>query len=75
MSHEALLKTSLDNGVTLAYRLSRPIDQSRPTIVMFHAFLMDSCQYDHQFKDDRYSAYNLISIDAHGHGGTTGRKK
>jgi len=64
---------SLDNGVTLAYRLSHPIDKSLPTIVMFHAFLMDSRFYDRQFKDVRYSAYNLIAIDAHGHGETTGR--
>jgi pimeloyl-ACP methyl ester carboxylesterase len=73
MSYKELLHMSLDNGVTLAYRLSHPIDKSLPTIVMHHAFLMDSRFYDRQLKDVRYSAYNLISIDAHGHGGTTGR--
>ena len=73
MSSKNLLHTSLDNGVTLTYRLSHPIDKSLPTIVMFHAFLMDSRFFDRQFKDVRYSAYNLISIDAHGHGETTGR--
>ncbi|CAF1430998.1 unnamed protein product [Adineta steineri] len=66
---------SLDNDVNLAYRLSHPIDKSLPTIVMHHAFLMNSRFYDRQFKDSRYAAYNLISIDAHGHGETTGRGK
>ncbi|CAF3633558.1 unnamed protein product [Rotaria socialis] len=74
MSNKKLLHMSLDNGVTLAYRLSHPIDKSLPTLVMFHAFLMDSRFYDRQFKDFRYSAYNLIAIDAHGHGETTGRE-
>lgn len=73
MSHTELYKTSLDNGITLAYRLSHTIDKSIPTIVMFHAFLMDSRLYDKQFEDVRYAAYNLIAIDEHGHGGTTGR--
>jgi pimeloyl-ACP methyl ester carboxylesterase len=73
MSHTKLLKTSLDNGITLAYRLSHPIDKSLPTIVMLHTFLMDSRLYGEQFKDTRYAGYNLIAIDAHGHGGTTGR--
>jgi pimeloyl-ACP methyl ester carboxylesterase len=75
MSHTELLKMSLDNGVTLAYRLSHPIDKSQPTIVMFHGFLMDSRFFTKQFKDSRYAAYNLIAIDAHGHGETTGRGK
>jgi pimeloyl-ACP methyl ester carboxylesterase len=73
MSHTELYKTPLDNGVTLAYRLSHTIDKSISTIVMFHAFLMDSRLYDKQFDDVRYVAYNLIAIDEHGHGGTTGR--
>jgi pimeloyl-ACP methyl ester carboxylesterase len=73
MSHTKLLKTSLDNDITLAYRLSHPIDKSLPTIVMLHTFLMDSRLYGEQFKDTRYAGYNLIAIDAHGHGGTTGR--
>jgi pimeloyl-ACP methyl ester carboxylesterase len=73
MSHKELFKASLDNGITLAYRLSDPIDTSLPTIVMFHSFLMDSRLYEQQFNDTRYSAYNLIAIDEHGHGGTTGR--
>ena len=73
MSYKELLHISLDNGVNLAYRISHPIDKSLPTIVMFHAFLMDSRFFDRQFKDVRYSPYNLISIDAHGHGETTGR--
>ncbi|CAF3505868.1 unnamed protein product [Rotaria sp. Silwood1] len=34
---------------------------------------MDSRSFDRQFKDVRYSPYTLISIDAHGHGETTGR--
>jgi len=73
MSHTELLKTSLGNGVTLAYRLSHPLDKSLTTIVMFHSFLMDSRLYDVQFQDVRYAPYNLIAIDEHGHGGTTGR--
>jgi pimeloyl-ACP methyl ester carboxylesterase len=73
MSHRKLNKASLDNGVTIAYRLSHPIDNSLSTIVMFHAFLMDSRLYDRQFNDARYSAYNLIAIDEHGHGETKGR--
>jgi pimeloyl-ACP methyl ester carboxylesterase len=73
MSHTELFKTTLDNGVTLAYRLSHTIDKSITTIVMFHSFLMDSRLYDRQFQDVRYAAYNLIAIDEHGHGGTTGR--
>ena len=73
MSHTELLKASLDNGVTLAYRLSHPIDQSLPTIVMLHSFLMDSRLYGKQFEDTRYAGYNLIAIDEHGQGGTTGR--
>jgi pimeloyl-ACP methyl ester carboxylesterase len=64
---------SLDNGIILAYRLSHTIDKSLPTIVMFHSFLMDSRLYDAQFQDVRYAAYNLIAIDEHGHGETTGR--
>jgi pimeloyl-ACP methyl ester carboxylesterase len=75
MSPKELIKMSLDNGVTLAYRLSHSIDKSLPTIVMHHAFLMDSRFFDRQLKDVRYSSYNLISIDAHGHGETTGRGK
>ena len=73
MSHTELLKMSLDNGVTMAYRISHIIDKSLVTIVMFHSFLMDSRLYDVQFQDVRYAAYNLIAIDEHGHGGTTGR--
>jgi pimeloyl-ACP methyl ester carboxylesterase len=74
MSHAELLKTSLNNGVTLAYRLSHPIDKTLITIVMFHSFLMDSRLYEEQFENVRYAAYNLIAIDEHGHGGTTGRE-
>jgi pimeloyl-ACP methyl ester carboxylesterase len=73
MSHTELLKMSLDNGVTLGYRLSRPIDKSRPTIIMFHSFLMDSRFFSKQFKDTRYADFNLIAVEAHGHGETTGR--
>ncbi|CAF2524207.1 unnamed protein product [Rotaria sp. Silwood2] len=73
MSNEELLQMTLNNGVTVAYRLSHPIDTSLPTIVMFHAFLMDSRFFARQFEDTRYSTYNLIAIDEHGHGGTTGR--
>lgn len=73
MSQTELFKTTLDNGVTLAYRLSHAIDKSLQTIVMFHSFLMDSRLYEGQFEDIRYAAYNLIAIDEHGHGGTTGR--
>lgn len=75
MSRKELNKMSLDNGVTLAYRLSHPIDNSLTTIVMHHPFLMNSRFYDHQLKDSRFSAYNLISVEAHGHGETTGRGK
>ena len=74
MSHAELCKTSLDNGITLAYRSSHTIDKSIPTIVMFHPFLMDSRLYDGQFEDVRYATYNLIAIDEHGHGGTMGRE-
>ncbi|CAF1052978.1 unnamed protein product [Didymodactylos carnosus] len=42
---------------------------------MFHAFLMDSRLYDRQFNDARYLIYNLIAIDEHGHGGTTGSRR
>ncbi|UJR11298.1 hypothetical protein I4U23_015479 [Adineta vaga] len=73
MSYKELLHKTLDNGVTIAYRLSHPIDKSLTTIVMHHAFLMDSRFYNQQMKDVRYSNYNLISIDAHGHGQTKGR--
>lgn len=73
MSHAELCKTSLDNGITLAYRSSHTIDKSIATIVMFHSFLMDSRLYERQFEDVRYAVYNLIAIDEHGHGGTTGR--
>jgi pimeloyl-ACP methyl ester carboxylesterase len=75
MLHTELLKTSLDNGITVAYRLSHTIDKSLPTIVMLHTFLMDSHLYERQFEDVRYAPYNLIAIDAHGHGGTTGREE
>ncbi|CAF1438760.1 unnamed protein product [Adineta ricciae] len=73
MTYKELLHMPLDNGVNIAYRLSHPIDKSLETIVMHHAFLMSSRFYDQQFKDSRYANYNLISIDAHGHGETTGR--
>ncbi|CAF1271710.1 unnamed protein product [Didymodactylos carnosus] len=36
---------------------------------------MDSRLYSPQFKDARYSVYNLIAIDEHGHGGTTGSRR
>ena len=71
MSYKELLHMPLDNVVSLAYRPSYPIDKSLQPIVMFHAFLMNSRIFDRQFKDVRYSFYNLISIDAHGQGETT----
>ncbi|CAF0969564.1 unnamed protein product [Adineta ricciae] len=73
MLRKELLHMPLENGVRIAYRLSHSIDTSLPSIVMHHAFLMNSRFYDQQFKDSRYSNYNLISIDAHGHGETIGR--
>ncbi|UJR11221.1 hypothetical protein I4U23_015402 [Adineta vaga] len=75
MFHKELLYMTLDDSVTIAYRLSHPIDKPLTTIVMHHAFLMDSRFYDQQMKDIRYSNYNLISIDAHGHGQTKGRNE
>lgn len=62
-----------ESNLQLAYRVAKPLDKSKHTIVMFHSFLMDSQLYAPQFADARYDAYNLIAIDEHGHGGTTGR--
>ncbi|ORY76626.1 Alpha/Beta hydrolase protein [Protomyces lactucae-debilis] len=62
----------LDNGVKLAYRLARPLDQSKETIVLFHSFLMDSRLYLPQFEDDSFAAFNLVAVDEHGHGYTEG---
>lgn len=62
------------NGISMLYRTPRKYDVQKVTIVMFHSFLMDSCLFNPQFEDPVYEEYNLIAIDEHGHGGTTGRE-
>ncbi|CCG81352.1 putative Alpha/beta hydrolase [Taphrina deformans PYCC 5710] len=68
----ALQTKTLQSGIVMAYR-SKPIDHKRPTLVLFHSFLMDSRLYEPQFEDPVYGEYNLIAIDEHGHGGSRGR--
>lgn len=65
--------STLPSGVTLGYRQARKLNHDLPTIVLFHSFLMDSALYNPQFDDVAYKNYNLIAIDEHGHGKTSGR--
>ncbi|KAN0117912.1 alpha/beta-hydrolase [Hyaloscypha variabilis] len=70
---------SLENNVKLAYRsLPTKPNPELPTIVFFHPLLTDSSFFHRQFIDPKLGGeagrkWNLIAIDLHGHGDTTGR--
>lgn len=67
------------DNVTLAYRALPAVPvTSLPTILMIHPYLTDSSFFNRQFNDPQLggqagSKWNLIAIDFHGHGETSGR--
>lgn len=67
----------LPNGVSLAFRC-RPhvLDPALPTVLFSHPLLTDSTYFAPQFCDPALGlgkTHNLIAVDTHGHGFTTGR--
>ncbi|KAI5819650.1 Alpha/Beta hydrolase protein [Pyronema omphalodes] len=68
-------------GVQLGYRaLPSPPNPSLPTLLMIHPFITDGSFYAPQFEDPQLGGqagkkWNMIAIDIHGHGDSTGRKE
>lgn len=60
------------NGIEVGYRLSAPeIDQSKPTVVLFHPFTTTADYYLPEFKSSELqSTANLIAVELLGHGRT-----
>ncbi|KAI5855733.1 Alpha/Beta hydrolase protein [Tricharina praecox] len=67
---------SLTNGVQLGYRSAPAVPKSDlPTLVLLHPFITDSSFFEPQFTDPQLAdqKWNMIAVDIHGHGNTTGR--
>lgn len=68
---------SLPNGISLSYR-SHPDERpspSRPTLVLLPSFLQRAeIQFTPQLRDPRFAGFNLVAVDVHGQGDTTGRE-
>jgi pimeloyl-ACP methyl ester carboxylesterase len=68
---------ALSNGVTLGYRSAPAVPNPHlPTLVLLHPFLTDSSFFEPQFTDPLLAGkeWNMIAVDIHGHGNTTGRE-
>lgn len=67
----------LPNGTNIAYRCLPPIpNRTLPTLFLIHPLLTDSTFFAPQFSDPalgRGTIWNLIAVDVHGHGYTSGR--
>ncbi|KDQ10259.1 hypothetical protein BOTBODRAFT_58178 [Botryobasidium botryosum FD-172 SS1] len=66
---------AISPAIALSYRLSLAPAPGSPTILFLAGlFQRAGVQFDPQFSDDRFAKnFNLVAIDVHGHGDTTGR--
>jgi pimeloyl-ACP methyl ester carboxylesterase len=79
MSLPDLQHHTLPNGVTLGYRSVPSVpNPAFPTLLLLHPFITDSSFFSPQFTDpilggEAGGKWNMIAVDIHGHGTTTGR--
>jgi pimeloyl-ACP methyl ester carboxylesterase len=58
-------------GSSIGYRLGKPYDPSRPTLVLINSFMTSSLLYRPQFADEQLGQeVNLLALEPYGHGAT-----
>lgn len=67
--------TLLSNGSTIGYLINGELDLTKSTILVLHAFLSDKHAWTDFFQSPLAQLVNLVAVDLHGHGETSGRKE